>query len=203
MTRITRADSGSRRWLSFSKAVSAAPQTVAGKPDDSAMIRAIRHDDVLPQMPPKKDLPDREIEILARWVKIGMPWPDNGTKAIIDTPTFRISAEQRQFWAFQPVKVVAPPTVKDAAWSRSDLDRYVLAGLEAKGLRPAKPADKHTLLRRATFDLTGLPPTPAEMDAFLRDETPDAFAKVVDRLLASSAYGRALGPSLARRGALR
>ena len=83
--------------------------------------------------------------------------------------------------------------MKDASWPRSDLDRYILAALEAKGLKPAKPADKRTLLRRATFDLTGLPPTPEEMDAFLKDDSPDAFAKVVDRLLASPAYGERWG----------
>ena len=86
-----------------------------------------------------------------------------------------------------------PPDVKDTAWPRSDLDRYILAGLEAKGLKPAKPADKRTLIRRATFDLTGLPPTPEEIDAFLKDDSPDAFAKVVDRLLASPAYGERWG----------
>ncbi len=86
-----------------------------------------------------------------------------------------------------------PPAVKDTAWPRSDLDRYILAALEAKGLKPAKPADKRTLIRRATFDLTGLPPTPEEIDAFLKDESPDAFAKVVDRLLASPAYGERWG----------
>ena len=106
---------------------------------------------------------------------------------------FHITDEQRHFWAFQPVKVAPPPAVKDTAWPRSDLDRYILAALEAKGLKPAKPADKRTLLRRATFDLTGLPPTPEEMDAFLKDEAPDAFAKVVDRLLASPAYGERWG----------
>ena len=168
------------------------PAAVAGKPDDSAMILAIRHTDTR-RMPPKQKLPDREIEILTRWVAMGMPWPDHGTKVITRDTKFQITDEQRKFWAFQPVKVVAPPELKDQTWSRSALDRYVLASLEAKGLRPAQPADKRTLLRRATFDLTGLPPTPEEVEAFLKDDSPEAFAKVVDRLLASPAYGERWG----------
>jgi len=106
---------------------------------------------------------------------------------------FHISDEQRHFWAFEPVKVAPAPQVKAKDWPRSDVDRYILAALEAKGLKAAKPAGKRTLLRRATFDLTGLPPTPEEMDAFLKDDSPDAFAKVVDRLLSSPAYGERWG----------
>jgi hypothetical protein len=169
------------------------PAAVPGKADESEMIRAIRHVDP-PRMPPKQKLTDREIDVLTRWVKMGLPWPDAGdTKPPVRGPKFQITDEQRKFWAFQPVKVVPPPEVKDKAWPRSDLDRYILAALEAKELRPAKQADKRTLLRRATFDLTGLPPTPEEVDAFLKDESPDAFAKVVDRLLASPAYGERWG----------
>src|SRR5204863_6277392 len=106
---------------------------------------------------------------------------------------FQITDEQRRFWSFRPVKVVPPPSVKDKNWAQSDLDRYVLAALEAKGLKPAKQADRRTLIRRATFDLTGLPPTPQEIDAFLKDQSPEAFAKVADRLLASPAYGQRWG----------
>src|SRR5262249_24276064 len=134
-----------------------------------------------------------EIDVLTRWVKMGLPWPDSSSKPIVSGPKFRITDEQRKFWAFQSVKVTPPPAVKDKAWPRSDLDRYILAGLEAKELRPAKPADKRPLLRRATFDLTGLPPTPEEIDAFLKDDAPDAFRRVVDRLLASPAYGERWG----------
>src|SRR5262249_23744023 len=102
---------------------------------------------------------------------------------------YLITDEQRQFWSFQPVKAPAPPPVKDAAWCRTPLDRFVLAALAARGLRPAPPADKYTLLRRATFDLTGLPPTPADVEAYLADRWPDAFSKVVARLLNSPHYG--------------
>jgi hypothetical protein len=105
----------------------------------------------------------------------------------------RFTAEQKAFWAFGPVKKHAPPAVKDPGWATSPLDRFILARLEAKGLKPAPPADRRTLLRRVTLDLTGLPPTPAEMDAFLADRSPSAFAKVVDRLLASPHYGERWG----------
>jgi hypothetical protein len=97
--------------------------------------------------------------------------------------------EEQSFWAFQPVADPPLPAVKDTAWVQSPLDRFILRELEKKGLRPVAPADKRTLLRRATFDLIGLPPSPAEMDAFLADATPEALAKVVDRLLASPHYG--------------
>jgi cytochrome c553 len=168
------------------------PAAVVGKPDDSLLIQAVRQSGDL-KMPPKDKLKDREIETLARWVKIGLPWPEG---AVLKPPSdrkFVITDEQRRFWAWQPVHVVPPAPVRDAAWARSDLDRYVLAGLEAKGLRPAKPADRRTLIRRATFDLTGLPPTPEEIDAFLNDDSPEAFARVVDRLLASPAHGQRWG----------
>ncbi len=167
------------------------PAAVEGKPDDSRLIDAIRYKEVL-KMPKDAKLPDREIAVLTRWVEIGLPWPKSDDK-IVAGAKFQITDEQRKFWCFQPVKVVPPPELKNKDWARSDLDRYVLAGLEAKGLKPAKQADKRTLLRRATFDLTGLPPTPQEVDAFLKDDAPDAFAKVVDRLLASKTYGERWG----------
>jgi hypothetical protein len=107
--------------------------------------------------------------------------------------TFQITEVQRQFWAFQPVRATPSPAVQDLEWATKPLDRFILAKMEANGLRPALPADKRTLLRRVTFDLIGLPPTPSEIDAFLIDESPNAFAKVVDRLLASPHYGEKWG----------
>ncbi len=104
-----------------------------------------------------------------------------------------ITEKQRQFWAFQPVKPVSIPAVGDTAWPQSAIDRFILSRLEAKGLRPVDSADKRVLLRRASFDLIGLPPTPAEIDAFLADDSPQAFARVVDRLLASPRYGERWG----------
>jgi hypothetical protein len=163
------------------------PAAVAGKPADSLLIRAVHYTNAL-RMPPTGKLSDREIAVLTRWVELELPWPQS-TPEVVAADKFTITDEQRRFWSFQPVKDVKPPAVKDAKWAQCDLDRFILAALEAKGLKPAKAADKRTLLRRATFDLTGLPPTPDEIDAFLKDESPDAFARVVDRLLASPAYG--------------
>ena len=144
-------------------------------------------------MPPKGKLTDRQIEVLETWVKLGCPWPGTKSSPVPPDGRFVITDKQRQFWSFQPVKAVAPPTVRDTAWPRSTVDRFILAKLEEKGIAPAAPADKRTLLRRATFDLIGLPPTPAEVDAFLADDSPQAFAKVVDRLLASPLYGERWG----------
>jgi hypothetical protein len=169
------------------------PAAVAGKPQDSLLIQAVRYNDT-PQMPPKRKLSDRQIGILTRWVQLGLPWPQRTGSATTEASgTFQITEEQRRFWAFQPMKPVPPPQVRDTAWVKTDIDRFILASLEAKGLRPAKPADKRMLLRRATFDLTGLPPTPEEMEAFLRDDKPDAVARVLDRLLAAPAYGERWG----------
>src|SRR5947207_6688704 len=102
---------------------------------------------------------------------------------------FHITPAQRAFWSFQPLKKSGLPEVKNAAWAKTPIDRFILAKLEAQGLAPGKPADKRSLIRRATFDLTGLPPTPEDVDAFVADGSPDAFVKVVDRLLASPHYG--------------
>ena len=147
-------------------------------------------------MPPKEKLKDREIEILSRWVAMGLPWP--GTKPTTSPPTpenseARLTDGQRRFWSFQPIKAVPPPEVRDSTWTRSSLDRFILASLEEKGFRPAAPADKRTLIRRATFDLIGLPPSPEEVEAFLADGSDEAFARVVDRLLASPRYGERWG----------
>jgi hypothetical protein len=163
------------------------PAAVPGKPEESLLVKAVRQAGDL-KMPPKGQLTDREVATLTRWVADGLPWPEAKVTA---APA--LTDEQRRFWSFQPVRDPAPPAVKDAAWAKSPLDRFILAGLAAKGLKPAAPADKRTLIRRATFDLTGLPPTPEEINAFLGDESPDAFAKAVDRLLSSPAYGERWG----------
>jgi cytochrome c553 len=168
------------------------PAAVAGKPEQSLLIQAIRYSEAL-QMPPKEKLGEREIAILTRWVELGLPWPEAKVVTGAAGAKFQITEEQRRFWAFQPVREVSPPAVKAENQVQSAIDRFILAGLEAKGQRLARTADRRTLLRRVTFDLTGLPPTPEEMDAFLRDASPDAFARVVDRLLASPAYGERWG----------
>ena len=111
--------------------------------------------------------------------------------ALFAADTF--TQRQREFWSFQKVKPQTPPAVKNTAWARTDIDRFIAEKLEAKAIHPGPAADRVTLLRRATFDLIGLPPTPAEVDAFVADQSPDAFAKVVDRLLASPQYGERWG----------
>ena len=163
---------------------SSGPAIVAGKPDESLLISAIGYANEELQMPPGEKLPDREIAELRRWVAEGAAFP-----AVIAAP----ADSGKDFWAFQPPREPALPQVKDQAWPKSPLDRFILAKLEEQNLHPAPPADKRTLLRRATYDLTGLPPAPEEVDAFLADESPEAFAKAIERLLDSPHYGERWG----------
>jgi mono/diheme cytochrome c family protein len=167
------------------------PAVVPGKPDKSLLITAVHYDDN-PRMPPRNKLKPEQIAALTDWVKQGAPWPAAAAEIRPPAPAgnaIQISAKDRDFWSFRPVVDPPPPRVNDAAWPRTSIDHFVLARLEAAGLRPAPPADKRTLLRRATFDLTGLPPTPEEIDAFLADDSPRAFERVVERLLSSPHYG--------------
>jgi hypothetical protein len=168
------------------------PAAIAGKPASSLLIQAVHYTDT-PRMPPKRKLSERHIATLERWVALGLPWPDTVTKPVTSGAASTITPEQRRFWSLQPVRAVVPPQVKNQSWVRTPLDRFLLARLEARGLAPAPAADKRTLLRRLTFDLTGLPPTPEEVDAFLTDLRPDAWSRAVDRLLASPAYGERWG----------
>ena len=169
------------------------PAVVPGKPGESAIVAAIRYLDE-PKMPPKARLADAEVAILTKWVERGLPWPSAKAEATaVAASGWRITEEQRKHWAYQPLRDPAPPKVSDASWPKSDLDRFILAGLERRGLGRASPADRRTLIRRATFDLIGLPPTPEEVEAFVNDMSSEAFAKVVDRLLASPQYGERWG----------
>ena len=169
------------------------PAIVPGKPKESLLLQAIAYQGGGElRMPPKGKLSDASIAKLTKWVEQGAVWPDAGV-GVSSGKSFQITDEQRKFWAFQPVLRPGVPAVRDTAWTRGDLDRFILARLEAAKLAPSKPADKRTLIRRVTFDLTGLPPTPAEIDQFLQDASPNAFEKVIDRLLASSAYGERWG----------
>src|SRR5262249_19762431 len=139
-------------------------------------------------MPPKKKLSDAVIADFEAWVTAGAPDPRGGG----ETTTVRgeIDIEKgRQVWAFPPPKRSAPPAMKDGAWATTDVDKYLLAGMEAHGLRPVADADKRTLIRRVYLDLTGLPPTGEEVEAYVFDASPDAFEKIVDKLLASPAFG--------------
>lgn len=163
------------------------PSIVPGSPDESLLIRAVRRIDEDIAMPEKDEkLSDEQIADLEAWISDGAHFP-------AAKPDDKKKYRDPKHWAFQPVVDPELPEVKDAAWVRSPLDRFVLAKLEAAGLKPAPPADKRTLIRRATFDLTGLPPTPEEVAAFLADDESQAFARLVDRLLDSPAYGERWG----------
>ncbi len=167
---------------------------VPGKPDESLLVRAIRHGEEL-KMPEKNKLPEAEIVAIADWVKQGAPWPDG---AVAVTPPAKtgeriFTAEEKAYWAFQPVKRPEPPKVKAGDWVKNPIDAFLLAKLEASGLRPAPEVEKLALIRRATFDLTGLPPPTVEIEAFLKDGRPEAWKELIDRLLASNAYGEKWG----------
>ncbi|HWG45596.1 MAG TPA: PSD1 and planctomycete cytochrome C domain-containing protein [Gemmataceae bacterium] len=169
------------------------PVIVPGQPAKSPIIQAIRYEGET-QMPPKKKLTERDIAELTAWVQRGAPWPaEPVVEGAIRAPGLPITAADRAFWSFRPIADPPLPAIKDKAWPRKPLDHFILAKLEGRGLHPVRPADKHALLRRVTLDLTGLPPTPEEVHAFVRDSSPNAFAKVVDRLLASPHYGERWG----------
>ncbi|MFO0950538.1 MAG: DUF1549 domain-containing protein [Isosphaeraceae bacterium] len=170
------------------------PAVVPGRPEESLLIQAVRHGEDVPAMPPRKKLADAEIADLARWIEQGAAWPEvPGASSLAKKPNARYEALRKNHWAWQPLKDPAPPAVQNASWPRTDVDRFVLAALEAKGLKPVGDADRATLIRRVTFDLTGLPPTPEDVQTFVDDTAPDAFARVVDRLLASPAFGERWG----------
>ncbi len=141
-------------------------------------------------MPPGKKLPESDLQALRTWVTAGATWPET---APVRTASPGITAAQRAFWSFQPLRKSPPPYVQNAAWPAGPIDRFVLARLEQAGLAPVTPADKRVLLRRITYDLIGLPPSPKEAAEFLRDSSPAAFSQVVDRLLASPHFGERWG----------
>ena len=170
------------------------PAVVPGKPAESLMIKAIKYsiDDL--EMPPKqKDrLTPEQVGDFEAWVLKGAPDPrvlDSGGPA---KPSIDFT-EARKFWSLRPVADPAVPAVRNESWPAGPIDRFLLARMEEKGLKPGPDADRRTLLRRATYDLTGLPPTPEEIAAFLADSSTDAIAKVVERLLASARYGERWG----------
>ena len=170
------------------------PAIVPGDPDKSLLMRVLRREADVPRMPKgAAKLPDAVIESFAQWIKAGAPWPVATMAPASAAPVMTITAEHRAWWAFQPLTKPAPPEVRNTEWPQTDIDRFILARLEREGLAPVRPADRRTLLRRVTLDLTGLPPTPAEIDAFIADTAPDAYAKVIDRLLASPRYGETWG----------
>jgi len=172
------------------------PALVPGKPDQGLLVEAIGYKGL--EMPPDGKLKAAEIAVLLRWIKMGAPWPTGkiappktGQKS---DPQSTIRDVAKTHWAFQPVRKPVPPVVKDRSdWVRNDIDRFVWAKLRQKALAPSPRADRKTLLRRAYFDLIGMPPTPAEAKRFLSDRSADAFARLVDRLLSDPRYGERWG----------
>ncbi|HMJ88854.1 MAG TPA: PSD1 and planctomycete cytochrome C domain-containing protein, partial [Candidatus Acidoferrum sp.] len=162
---------------------------VPGDPEKSLLIKAVRYTDPDLQMPPKdKKLTEQQINDLAAWVKMGAPDPRTPTAAQKEWKDPSV-----KHWAWQPLKKSEPPMVKQSAWIRTPIDNFIVAGLEEKALAPSPLADKQTLIRRAYFDLIGLPPTPVEVEAFVKDTSPNAWERVIDHLLASPRYGERWG----------
>ena len=164
---------------------------VPGKPKESLLVEAVEYLSE-PKMPPSGKLPAEKIELLRRWVESGAAWAKDSPLSDGTTTTrrFEVSEKQQRWWAFQPVRDQAPPPVQAANWPRNDLDHFVLAKLEAAGMAPTPEADRIVWLRRATYDLTGRPPTPEDVAAFLADTSDRAFESVIERLLDSPAYGQ-------------
>ena len=182
------------------------PGIVPGKPDDSLLIQAVRYHDEDLQMPPKGKLSEDQIKALERWVAMGAPDPreaatakpkPSGGAGDAELPTGELTKADiekgRAWWAYVQPRRFDAPSVKDGTWPTTDIDRFVLSAMEAKGLEPVKDAAAADLVRRVTFDLTGLPPTPGEVDEFLRDKRRDAYERLVDRLLASRAFAEHWG----------
>lgn len=165
------------------------PAVEPGKPDESLLLEALRFETF--KMPPKGKLPESVIADFETWVKMGAPDPRVG-KAPSKPAGIDIEAG-RQHWAYRPLNRPGEPDVKNRNWPAGAIDRFVLASLEAKGLQPVADADRQTLIRRVYFDLIGLPPTPEQIDEFVNDPQPDAYERLVDRLLASSQFGERWG----------
>src|SRR5262245_29596005 len=165
------------------------PVVVQGKPDESLLIRAVRHADKALEMPPKGKLPASAVADLAEWVRMGAPDPRVGPVAPPAGSWTEVLEARRGWWSLQPVKKPTVPATTDAAWPLAPVDRFLLARLEQAGVRPVGPADRRTLIRRLSLVLTGLPPGPAEVEAFVADDSPGAYGRLVERLLASPHAG--------------
>jgi mono/diheme cytochrome c family protein len=172
------------------------PSIVPGDPENSILIQAIRQTGSLKMPLAAPKLKDSEIEDMAAWVKAGAVWPQSSESAAAVAPTsdkYEIAPERKAFWSFLPLKDQPVPTVKDSKWAKTTIDKFVLSKLESEGMKPVVPANKRDLIRRAYLDLTGMPPTLDEVNAFEADKSPDAFAKVVDKLMATPQYGERWG----------
>ncbi|MEW4527671.1 DUF1553 domain-containing protein [Maioricimonas sp. JC845] len=163
---------------------------VPGKPDESLLLEAMRYESY--EMPPDQRLPENVLKDFETWIAMGAP--DPRTEPTGGVARQSIDIEQgRQFWSFRPPQRHETPDVSDADWPRTWIDRFILARLEAEGLEPAEDASRERLLRRLSYDLTGLPPSPEELEAFVHDDSPDAVAKVVDRLMERPQFGEHWG----------
>ena len=159
---------------------------VVGGVKGSRLLEAVRYQNDELQMPPKGKLSDKEIEALTRWVRMGLPWTE--------TEVLQASLDAwRNHWAFQPIRKPPLRATANTTWSSTTIDRFILAEREANGIAPSPRADRRTLIRRANFDLLGLPPTASEVDVFVNDSSPNAFVRLIDRLLASPRYGERWG----------
>jgi mono/diheme cytochrome c family protein len=168
------------------------PAVSLAGPEESLLLKAVRYQGR--QMPPSGKLPPAQIDTLARWVKAGAPWPETSAAASSRfTGPPPVTPETMKFWSFQPVRRPPVPVPRHRDWVRNPIDAFVLHRLEAAGLSPAPPASRQVLIRRAYYDLIGLPPSPEEVRAFLADRSSEAWEKVVDRLLASPQYGEKWG----------
>jgi cytochrome c553 len=166
---------------------------VPGDPAQSLLVRVVRYENDL-RMPPKGKLSADEIAALTAWVQAGAPWPEANVPAVLaESKGFDVQAIAAGHWSFQPITRPELPAVRDIDWVRTPIDRFILAKLEAAGMKPAPPADPRTLIRRISFALTGLPPTPEEVEAFAREPSSQAYAALVEKLLASPHYGERWG----------
>jgi cytochrome c553 len=169
------------------------PAIVPGNPQKSLLIKAIKQTDDNLKMPPKSKLSDETVADFEKWIASGAADPRMGKKTVASASKEIDIEKGRHFWAFQPPKPATPPAVQHGGWVRTDIDKFVMAGLEGKGLKPVGDADPRALIRRVYFDLIGLPPSPEEVEAFARDPSPAAYAAVVDKLLNSPQFGERWG----------
>ena len=168
------------------------PSIAVGDVDGSLLIDAVRYESY--EMPPNGKLPEADIQALETWVRMGAPWPDEPEPTGEPThETFDLAQRRDEHWAWQPVQSPSVPDVQDEQWPRSAIDRFILHGLENAGLSPAVDADRHALVRRACFDLTGLPPTPEQVQRFADDGNPEPFQRLIDELLQSPRFGERWG----------
>ena len=163
---------------------------VPGKPEESLLIEAINWESL--EMPPKKKLSDSEINQFSKWITMGAPWPKDQPIRPASSAS-KVTQKDRTHWSFQPVRKQKVPVISNDKWSRNEIDKFILQKQQKVGLAPASEADRRTLIRRVTFDLTGLPPTPLEVEAFVKNENPNAWQDLIERLLDSPAYGEQWG----------